>query len=137
MYSEQAVELSLRAEPRAVRLVRDVVDEFCRAHYITGLLVDDLKVVISEACTNVVRHAYEDDGGYMKVRLAISPEHVQVSVTDNGRGLDSVSTTTFRRNGNVTPGGLGIYIIKQLVDSVDYLSEKAGTEVRVVKHLHN
>ncbi|MCL5291438.1 MAG: ATP-binding protein [Actinobacteria bacterium] len=133
---ERELDLTLGAEPHVVRFVRDVVDNFCRAISIDDQDIDDLKIVVSEACTNVVRHAYNGHHGSLRLTLRASQDQVVLSVIDYGKGVVCpVSSATIRRSGKLASGGLGVYIITQLVDNINFLSRNNGTEVRLVKHI--
>ena len=50
-------------------------------------VVDDMRLAVTEACTNVVRHAYADEEGTIDVIVRPSGELLEVVVTDEGRGL--------------------------------------------------
>lgn len=93
-------------------------------------LSDDLKIAVSEACNNVVMHAYDGRPGSMVVDLAIDRSGVQVAVRDHGRGLADPG-------GADDSTGVGRAVISALADQVDFISApQGGTEVRMVFTRH-
>lgn len=88
-------------------------------------LLDDLKTAISEACNNVVLHAYGDGVGPMLVSLEVSADGLGVTVRDHGIGLQRVSAAEDRM-------GVGLAVISALASRAEFGSEPGeGTEVRM------
>ena len=88
----------------------------------------DLQVAISEACTNVVRHAGVDE---MKLRWRVEGDRVEVEVEDDGVFVERPPDST-------RPGGFGISLMRSLMDEVVLLRGDRGhpgTRVLLVKRL--
>jgi serine/threonine-protein kinase RsbW len=119
------LEISLRAEPSSVRDAREAVAEAARQLGISTSVVDDIRLCVSEAVANVVRHAYVDEIGNVHIRFERLGRGVVVFVRDFGSGSATSSTTRARSS-----GGFGWKIIQALTDryTVTTSSEK-GTEV--------
>ena len=88
------------------------------------LLIDDVAIAVSEACTNVVVHGYRDDaGGFFVVSAGLVEGQVRVTVSDDGCGMSPRPDS---------PGlGLGLAVIAALTDSFELRpgSEGGGTVV--------
>lgn len=88
---DEATPLSLRleAEPQNVGRVRDEVAQRAEAWGLLPATVDDLKTIVSEACANVVRHAYPQDAAErpMEVEMAEEGGELKVVVRDRGTGI--------------------------------------------------
>jgi serine/threonine-protein kinase RsbW len=87
----------------------------------------DINTAVSEACNNVVVHAYEGDEGPLKVKLCVQDAELEVIVQDDGVGI---------RPRAPDPGldvqGLGLSLIQTLSDRVEFLGGiSQGTEVRM------
>ena len=82
------VRLTLPARPENVAVVRHVLGAFAEALQLPDPLIEDMRLAVTEACTNVVRHAYAD-GQPGPVEILIRPEadSLLVVVSDRGRGL--------------------------------------------------
>lgn len=83
--------LAVPAEPANVALVREAVGARAAQLGMGEIAIADLKTVVSEACANVVLHAYadEDEAGPLEVELAPSGHSLSVVVRDRGGGIHS------------------------------------------------
>src|SRR5919108_276251 len=79
------VMLTLPALPENVAVVRHVLGAFAESMRLPDELIEDLRLAVTEACTNVVRHAYADEiPGAVEVSIEPGEEHVHVVVADFG-----------------------------------------------------
>ena len=87
----------------------------------------DINAAVSEACNNVVVHAYPDAAGRMEVELSIGATEVEVTVSDHGVGI-----TPNRPEPELGVQGLGLSLIQTLTDRVEFLGGVGeGTTVRM------
>ena len=106
------VKLTLPAQPENVSVIRHVLGAFAEALRLPDELVEDLRLAVTEACTNVVRHAYPpNETGPVEITIQPMEEHVSVIVSDHGRGIGTSSDTT--------GPGLGLPLIAAIADEVD------------------
>jgi serine/threonine-protein kinase RsbW len=128
------IRLSLPQEAVSVPLARRAVASVLEQAGIDPDCLADVKVVLSEACTNVLDHATGSDG--YQVRIAIEDYLLQISVTDSGGGFDQGSG----RPAMPEPWadrGRGAALIASLVDGVNFDSvTTGGAAVHMVKHLY-
>lgn len=96
--------------------------------------IDDIKVAISEACTNIVRHSHQEEDFVYDVILDLEETKLTITVEDSGAGFvmeDYIEPSPGETNGN----GLGIFIIKALMDEVDICSQLGqGTHISMTKY---
>jgi len=93
-------------------------------------------LAVEEACTNVIRHAYLYGPGTIRIKLKIFPDKIVFSIYDKGRRFDfnradSPNLDRYIKTGR--KGGLGLYLIRKIMDSVDYFSRDGENELCVVK----
>jgi len=106
------VKLTLPARPENVSVIRHVLGAFAEALQLPDDLVEDLRLAVTEACTNVVRHAYPpDQDGPVEISIQPLEEYVTVVVSDRGRGIGTSSDTT--------GPGLGLPLIAAIADDVE------------------
>ncbi len=106
-----------------------------------GLTVDDiedLKVAVGEACTNVIDHAFGDDvssdNRRIILRLTVGKDEITVEIEDEGVGFDPAELERDQRKGHQGEGGLGFWLIRELTDSLRVESAPgSGTRVIMVK----
>jgi anti-sigma regulatory factor (Ser/Thr protein kinase) len=85
----------------------------------------DIKLAVSEACANVVVHAYADTGpGFMDLEVSTQDHHLAVVVRDHGRGMTPRADS---------PGlGVGLPLIASLAETLELTNgADGGTEVRM------
>jgi serine/threonine-protein kinase RsbW len=117
--------LELESHPECVTLVRSTLSGLGERLGLDPELLDDLKTAISEACNNVVLHAYGDQPGPLLVRLEITNDGVDVLVRDGGSGIQRVAPGEDRM-------GVGLAVISALADRAEFLSgPEGGTDVRM------
>jgi anti-sigma regulatory factor (Ser/Thr protein kinase) len=106
--------LKLTAEPQNVRRARDEVGSRAAALGLSPANVDDLRTIVSEACANVVRHAYPEDAAErpMEVEMEKEGEELRVVVRDKGTGIRPPTGTrpSSLRLGFVLIGSLADYL---------------------------
>jgi anti-sigma regulatory factor (Ser/Thr protein kinase) len=101
------VRLTLPARPENVAVVRHVLGAFADALDLPPDVVDDMRLAVTEACTNVVRHAYDGlEPGTLEIVIRPEGAIVEVIVSDTGRGMTTSPDTT--------GPGLGIPLIAAL-----------------------
>jgi anti-sigma regulatory factor (Ser/Thr protein kinase) len=101
------VRLSLPARPENVAVVRHVLGAFADALNLPPGSVDDMRLAVTEACTNVVRHAYDGlEPGTLEIVIRPAGDIVEVIVSDTGRGMTT--------SPDISGPGLGIPLIAAL-----------------------
>ncbi len=121
-----AVRLELDSRPETLTLVRGVLAGVAELIGLDPELLDDLKTAVSEACNNVVMHAYDGETGSLGVRMYIEPEAIEVVVVDQGCGLPPLAPA------DETIRGVGLSVIRALAEQADFRSaQDGGTEVRM------
>ena len=134
------VELEIPAEPEFVGLVRLFVSSLATTRReIADDRIDDLKLAVSEACTNAIdAHTDSETDDRVIVRWGEGDDRLEISVNDSGPGFDPSSlpqhppvTDPERLN---FERGLGIPLIRSLVDEVDFKTSGDGTTVTLVMY---
>ena len=118
--------LSLPAVPASVRKARVSVGETAACLGANQRVVDDIRLCVSEAVSNVVRHAYGTRPGDVDVVVEREDKNLRVVVRDEGQGMRH--ETSMRG----TTGGYGLKIIDAVAERLTITSARdAGTEVRM------
>jgi serine/threonine-protein kinase RsbW len=135
------VSLTIPAEPRWLALCRLVLSGLCRLGPVDDETLADLKLAVTEACSNSVRHAYGEDGsGLVSVRYELGADSLAVEVSDTGQGFQfdrSLPELTPRAEEELREDEMGLAIIHALVDELDISAGAGGrgTRISFVKYL--
>jgi len=128
MWESPTVRLELSSKPECISLVRGMLSGIAEALAFDAELLDDLKTAVSEACNNVVLHAYGEEPGPLVVTLVVEAGSVDVSVRDWGRGIHQLTPSGDRLH-------VGLALISALSDRSEFVSPaEGGTEVRMEFH---
>jgi serine/threonine-protein kinase RsbW len=136
----QAVRLTIPAKPEYITLGRLALAGLAllRPEQFTAEVLGDVKLALTEACTNSVRHAYGVGGGSVAITYELYPEHLVVEVVDDGGGFERGQQVVTQPDGvdELSVGGLGLAIIDAISDelAIDKRSG-GGSTLRFVKHL--
>ncbi len=92
---------------------------------------------VDEACTNVIEHAYgEDPGGNFEVSCGIEPGKCVIEIVDQGKPFDPLSVPPPKASqslDDIRPGGVGIHLMRQLMDSIQFEYTNRGNTLTMVK----
>jgi serine/threonine-protein kinase RsbW len=119
------MQLTLPARAENIAIVRHALGAFGEVFAVDAQVLSDIRLAVTEACTNVVVHAYPDGvEGPLEVLASFTGQELNVIVRDEGKGI------TPRPD---SPGlGLGLPLIASLADSVQLgRDEEERTEVQM------
>jgi serine/threonine-protein kinase RsbW len=128
--SSPNVRLSLANTPENVVLVREMLSGVAQAIELGGSDLDDARTAVTEACNNVVLHAYEGEVGPLEVEVYLEPGKLGVLklgvlVRDHGIGMPAEPESP-----EMGDGGIGLHVIRTLAHGVEFRdSVDGGTEV--------
>lgn len=129
------VALTIPAKAEYIVLCRLALSGLARVRSLEPALVADLKLALTEACSNSVRHAYsEQRSGEVEVRYELDDDKLSVEVVDVGIGFDPEAAKAGAGD-ELDEGGLGISIIRAVVDELDIKSTGSGSSLRFTKYL--
>jgi serine/threonine-protein kinase RsbW len=121
--------LSLEADLSKISAVHEFVERRGRDLSLDDPVVCDLKLAVDEAYANIVRHAYCGQEGMVQLTIEAVTGGVQVTVQDWGAPFEpeSISCPDVMAPLDQRPlGGLGLYLIRQIMDQVDFRFDGAG-----------
>ena len=136
--STSTVRLTIPAKAEYLILVRLALAGIAREVPMSESALADLKLAVTEVCGNVVRHAYGDQVGAVRIRFDVGPDAIEVTVEDDGHGMALVDVPDNIRVGEEpVEAGMGLAIIRAVVDdlAVDGKPDGPGTVVRLTKLL--
>jgi len=117
--------------------LRDFVTKVGRRHGFSERVINAFKLSIDEAATNIIKHAYRDWDGDITIRAVVKKNSLTIVLVDQGKYFDprQVSDPDLQRYVEIgKKGGLGIFIMRRLLDEIDYQKTEDGNELRLVKY---
>ncbi len=128
------VALSIPAKAEYIALCRLALAGLAHVRALEPETLADLKLALTEACSNSIRHAYaEGRSGAVEIRYELNGETLAVEVADEGSGFDAERGSG--DGADLDEGGLGIAIIRALTDELAIESHQNGSRLRFVKYL--
>ncbi len=139
IYKVEKEQLRVPAHIDYLADLRDFVTKIGRKYHLSEKLVKSFKLAIDEAATNIIRHAYRgtNQQGYITLRAVVRKTSVTFSLIDQGKYFDPTRVTEPDLNRYVAigkKGGLGIFIMRRLMDEIDYRKTEEGNELRLTKN---
>ena len=109
---------------------RRFVGELLARAAVSPAIQDVLAVAVTEACSNVVRHA--PDGGAYRLTVDVNDDRCLIEVRDGGPGFDPDVTRNTSRDRD---GGRGLFLMRALVDDLRFEQRQPGVTVTMIKNL--
>ncbi|WP_419725970.1 ATP-binding protein [Terrisporobacter petrolearius] len=128
----ETIKMEITANPEYVSIIRLTTSGIANK---VGFCIDDiedLKVAISEACTNAIKHSLDDR---FTIIYSMIENGLTIEIMDNGKGYDR-STVSEPDIDNLKESGMGLFIIESLMDEVIVESQEGkGTSIKMTKYL--
>ena len=117
--------------------LRDFVTKVGKRFGFSERVINAFKLSIDEAATNIIKHAYRDWSGDITIRAIVKKNTLTIVLIDQGKYFDprQVSDPDLQRYVDIgKKGGLGIFIMRRLLDRIDYRKTEEGNELWLVKN---
>jgi serine/threonine-protein kinase RsbW len=127
------------ANVRNLAEIRHFVAETATALAIQPAMIPSLQLAVDEAATNIIVHGYEDQPGTIEIEIHRTEGALSIRLCDNAPLFDPTSVPPPRLHvplEQTSPGGLGVYLIRQTVDEMIYhVTPQGGNELILIKRL--
>jgi serine/threonine-protein kinase RsbW len=130
------VRLTIPARAEFVTLCRLALTGLAQVRPLSEELLADLKLALTEAASNSVRHAYAEGEGVVAITYELREDSLAIEVADDGEGFDHAAEAP-ADDADISEGGLGIAIIRAIADEFDLGAGPGGrgSRLRFVKSL--
>ena len=129
--------LRIPAEEVHLSQVREFITEISSSLGFDAKDINSIKLAVDEGCTNIIRHAYRGvESGFIDILAIVKPTAVSFVLIDEGKSFDfkrasDPNLQTYMRIGK--KGGLGIFLMKKLMDDIEYHVTNRGNELWLTK----
>jgi serine/threonine-protein kinase RsbW len=133
-------QLRIPSQTDNLELIREFVSKVADKVGFSGDDIGKIELACDEACTNIIKHAYAQKNGKQTLDVLIKVDYDKfiLVVTDHGKGFDPKKIKIPKMDeylAELKVGGLGIYLMKTLMDEVDYnIQPGVQNQVRMVKY---
>ncbi len=126
--------LSVRSDPARIRDARSWISTIARSAGFSEGETHDLAVALSEVCSNSYRHSYAGrTDGRIDLEAELENGRLRLTIRDYGTAFDATEHDASDPP-ELSEGGYGLFLIRRLMDEVDYTTMGVGTRVVLVKH---
>ena len=133
------VEFVIGAEISALTDVLDRIGNLLRQHGLSGDLISDIELAVDEAVTNSILHGYGGtETGTITLIIQVHADRVDVEIEDQGVPFDPTAFKPVVHDGDIAervPGGLGIVLIRNVMDTITYRREKESNVLHLEKRI--
>ncbi|HEY7728896.1 MAG TPA: SpoIIE family protein phosphatase, partial [Candidatus Eisenbacteria bacterium] len=130
--------LRVPAEDRHLAEIRDFTQDVGEKLQIPSRTLQNTKLAVDEACTNVVKHGYKAGSGDIEVEITGNGREFSIAIRDQGQSFDlrNVKSPDLKRYVETRRrGGLGVFLMNQLMDEVHYRASPEGNVLTMSKRL--
>lgn len=131
--------MDVAASTGNLQSVRDFVANHARNHGFSGQDTEEIRLAVDEAMTNIIKHAYGyDESKKIYISVGSDDDTFWVAIQDTGHAFDISTYTTPdvpERVKQRQKGGVGVYLIKRLMDKVEYSTRNEHNEIKMIKKL--
>ncbi len=133
---KETFHLEIPADENNLSDVRDFIAEVCFKAGFSKREMNNTKLAMDEACTNIIKHAYRDKAGTIRIDVEAEPGKVEMNIFDRGKPFDwsKVKDPDLQKYVEIgKKGGLGIYLMNRLMDDLDYQTSEDGNRLYMAK----
>ena len=129
------VEIVVPSDPRWLRVIRSVVQEFAEEIACNSQERREIALAVGEAVSNVIKHSYKGDPSRKLTLICRNPNaRFEVEIRDEGEPFDA-GTLIVRPPEEIRVGGRGVYLMRAVMDEVEYVRKGDTNCVRMSKML--
>lgn len=129
--------MSVQASTKHLAEVRNFVAKHAKEFGFKKQDVADIRLAVDEAYTNIIKHSYKnDEEKSVDIELGYDGEQFWISLLDTGEAFDPSNYTkpdVRKKIKEKKRGGVGVFLIKKLMDEVEYLNDGVINEIRMSK----
>ncbi|CAN5628512.1 anti-sigma regulatory factor [soil metagenome] len=123
---EHKLTINLSTDPTLLGSARTAIEKLCATHKFDAKSCEEIGLVVNEALANVIRHAYANVGDKpIQIDVAVQDGELTIRMRDWGKGIDPEKATAGPKD-PLTPGGLGLICMRQMMDSIVFEPQSDG-----------
>ncbi|MDD1695894.1 MAG: cache domain-containing protein [Methanoregula sp.] len=133
---DQSFELKISTDIREIPKISALLDERMHTYGFDSEEILDTQLAVEESVTNVINHGYKKPGGEIIVSCRISPDRIEVQITDAAPRFDPLAVPEPELDSSIEEreiGGLGVFLIRKVMDETSYRYESGKNILVLIK----
>ena len=133
---DTSIHLTIANDVADAAIVAEALERFAATHGVPHEALVALQVSVDEILSNVIKYAWQGGTHRIQVRITARTDAVEVQVVDDGEAFNPLDPRDLRRSRDAAapgPGGLGIRLVRQLMDDVEYAREGTANHTVMTK----
>jgi anti-sigma regulatory factor (Ser/Thr protein kinase) len=132
----RTVEIRIPSDPRMLKIVRAGISHVCSIMGFQRPDRNNIILAVDEACSNIIKHAYKGENNKpIIIIIKINLHRLEINLRDYGEKVD-IKAIKSRKLDDIRPGGLGVHLIKSVMDEVIYEDgPDLGNRLHLVKYV--
>ncbi len=131
----------INSEYKNVNSVCFITKTFCEDHLISENCIREIELSLAEALNNIIKHAYKgEENNTIEIFIEIADRKLRIVLTDNGIERSNLEKPTLDFDpsdiDSLPEGGMGLFIIEQLMDETKYIRDGNKNIFTMVKNIH-
>lgn len=131
--------LSVEASTEHLAEVRDFVASHAENIGLNQKMISEIRLAVDEAYTNIIKHAYGNNSAEtVNIEIGSDDDQLWITLIDSGKSFDPESyrePDLMKRIKEKKRGGMGVYLIRKVMDQVHYNRKGESNEIRMVKNI--
>jgi len=129
---------SIKASTKNLSEARHFVAEHAMEHGFYNQQIEDIRLAVDEAITNIIKHAYrDDDSNDIEIEISFEEDLICIQIQDTGKSfrMDQLPEPNIEQKiKEKKRGGMGLYLIHSLMDEVRYSENRGINEMTMCKY---
>jgi serine/threonine-protein kinase RsbW len=133
---DQSFEMTIESDSTRIPAVSASLEEVMHAHGFSTDDILDTQLAVEEAITNIINHGYKNAGGEIAIYCRINGNQTEVRIRDDAPRFDPLSLPEPELDGTIENrkiGGLGIFLVRQVMDEISYRYENGQNILVMIK----
>ena len=130
------IEITIPAKPQFLKIIRQTMNCVCEALGFAQDEINNITLAVDEANSNIIKHAYKGSSHKpIQVKIILDNNKLVIYLRDFGKKAD-LKKIKSRQLDDVRPGGLGVHLIKTVMDEVIFYNNfEKGNQLKLVKNI--
>lgn len=130
------IEIKIPSDPKFLKIIRAAVGHICETMGLSSDESNNITLAVDEACSNIIKHAYGGAADQpIHVICSVYSDRLEILLRDAGKTV-SAEAIKSRELDDIRPGGLGVHLIRSVMDVVKYVHQPGqGNLLQLVKFI--